>query len=189
MGSNRISKRDMAAVASGVAIGIIGSRLLPPLIASASGSVRAGLGGDVFEQLIQDHRYFLSTLDEMLETPADAIMRRTKQLLMLKRALAKHALAEEDVVYPLLHEELHQVDDSKHLYDEHADIKIHMFELERLLKENADWRDRVAQLRDLIASHARQEEDVEFPRIRQALNETNNKKLSGQIRREEALIV
>jgi hemerythrin superfamily protein len=182
-------KRDAATIAGGLAVGIIGSRLLAPVFATASGSVRARMGRDPFERLIDDHRYILSVLEEMENTPADSTVLRAKQFLMLKRTLAKHALAEEDVVYPLLHEDLHAEDESNHLYREHADMKVHLFELERLLKNGEDWSARSRQLRNLIQDHARQEEEVEFPRLREALNEKRTRKLSRQIHREEALIL
>src|ERR671933_348079 len=54
--------RDIAAVASGLAVGVVGSRLLPPLVASAAGSVRATLGENPFERLTEDHRSVLALL-------------------------------------------------------------------------------------------------------------------------------
>ena len=39
---------------------------------------------------------------------------------MLKRKLAKHAMAEEDVVYPIVHNQTAETTESKHLYDEHG---------------------------------------------------------------------
>jgi iron-sulfur cluster repair protein YtfE (RIC family) len=189
MAGNWISKRDMAAIAGGLAVGVIGSRLLAPMMATASGSMRARFGQDPFKQLIEDHRYILSLLNEMEQTHADATTLRAKLFLALKRTLAKHALAEEDIVYPMLHGDVHAVEESRHLYDEHAEIKIHLFELERLLKEKIDWRQRVRELRNLIEAHARQEEEIEFPKLRQILSRRGNTTLSGQIRREESLLL
>ena len=50
MDRRRFSMRDVAAIAGGVAAGVFASRLLPPLIAQASGSVRNRLGEDPFEE-------------------------------------------------------------------------------------------------------------------------------------------
>jgi hemerythrin superfamily protein len=179
------AKHDLATLVGGIALGVVGSRLLPPLIAMAIGSRKA----DPVDRLIQDHRDILSILSDMEQTPADATARRTKQLLMLKRCLGKHALAEEDVVYPVLHESGDHVEQIRNLYDEHADIKIHLYELERLLMEGSDWRGRVNDLHDLIAAHAREEEEVEFPRLREILNQRGGRMISGQVYREEALIL
>jgi len=182
-------KRDMATIAGGLAVGIIGSRLLAPIVATANGALRGRRGHDPFELLIQDHREISSLLQAMEAAPPDATMRRTTLFLRFKRALAKHALAEEDVVYPLLYGQVHAQEASKHLYDEHADMKIHLYELDQLLKDKADWRGRVADLRDLIEGHIRQEEDLEFPKLRQALRDKASGHIASQIHREEALIL
>ncbi len=107
--------------------------------------------------------------------------------MALKRKLAKHALAEEDVVYPMLHDDAHEEDESKHLYGEHADMKIFLFELEAMLKSGEDWTERVRSLRHLIKEHADEEEQKVFPRLRQTVGE--NKLPDVKIRREEALIL
>jgi hemerythrin superfamily protein len=102
--------------------------------------------------------------------------------------LGKHAMAEEDVVYPLLHR-AHAETETRQLYDEHADIKIHLYELEQMVMRNEDCRNRVISLRQLIEIHARQEEEQEFPRLREVLREGDRAMVAGQIRREEALVL
>ncbi len=121
--------------------------------------------------------------------PAESTVKRASLFLALKRKLGKHALAEEDVVYPLLHNEGQDAEASKELYDEHADMKILLFELEELLKSGADWSTQVRSLRDLIQEHVNEEEQVVFPKLRQIFDQSQSSKVSGQIRREEALIL
>ena len=65
MNETRNSGRDIAVLFAGVAAGVLGSRLLPPLIASATGSARASKSGDPFDILVADHRQILSLLDGM----------------------------------------------------------------------------------------------------------------------------
>jgi hemerythrin superfamily protein len=189
MSGNRSAGRDFAVLLGGVAAGIVGSRLLPPLIAMANGSGRVRRGHDPFKLLIEDHRMILATLDQMLEEPKESTVRRSSLYLALKRKLAKHALAEEDVVYPLLHNEGQDTEASKELYDEHADMKILLFELEELLKSGEDWGRQVRSLRDLIQDHVNEEEQAVFPKLRQIFGERQLIKVSGQISREEALIL
>ena len=129
----------------------------------------------------------LSTLDQMLEAPVESTAKRASLYLALKRKLGKHALAEEDVVYPLLHNEGQDAQASKELYDEHADMKILLFELEELLKSGEDWSQQVRSLRDLIQDHVNEEEQVVFPKLKQIFDETRTAKISSQISREEAL--
>ncbi|HWQ54280.1 MAG TPA: hemerythrin domain-containing protein [Bryobacteraceae bacterium] len=186
---NRNVMYNVAAVTGGMAIGVLGSRLLPPLIAQMSGSVRSRFGRDPFERLIKDHRKIRLLLDEMVQIPEGAPAHRAKLFLNLKRTIAKHALAEEDVVYPLLHGPVQEPQQSKHLYDEHADIKIHLYKIEQLLMANENWSGNVRSLRDLVEGHIREEEEVQFPRIRQFLDERRTRQMSGEIRREEALVL
>ena len=189
MTENRNDSRTLALLIGGAAAGILGSRLLPPLLAVFNGARRAEHGHDPFELLISDHRGILALLDEMEAAPADSTLGRSRMFLMFKRKLGKHAMAEEDVVYPLLHSTGQDAQGSKELYDEHADMKILLFRLEELLMAGEDWREPVRSLRDLIRDHIQEEEQVVFPRLRQLLGENRAPKVSGQIRREEALVL
>jgi iron-sulfur cluster repair protein YtfE (RIC family) len=189
MSESRSAGRDLAVLLGGIAAGIVGSRLLPPLLAATNGAGRARRGHDPFELLIEDHRMILATLGQMLEEPQESTVRRASLYLTLKRKLAKHALAEEDVVYPLLHNQGQDKEASKELYDEHADMKILLFELEELLKAKGDWTQQVRSLRNLIQDHVNEEEQVVFPKLRQIFHGNGGAKVSGQISREEALIL
>lgn len=125
-----------------------------------------------------------------MEQGGDAgTLQRTQWLLRLKRGLAAHAMAEEDVIYPLLSEQAGEQEAAAQLYAEHGAMKTHLYALERDLGDGAAWMDRVAALRNLIADHARQEEDVEFPRLRRLLDEDSAKRVARHVRRERALIL
>lgn len=187
MQNNRTIPRELTYVVGGLALGLVVNKMIP-LFASAGGALRSRAGEDPFQKLLDDHRLIQDTLEEMEHSGNRSIAWRAKQFLTLKTVLGKHAMAEEDVVYPLLHDRANAAEEAKHLYDEHADIKIHMYELETLLKANADWTSVVRSLRQIIDDHIEDEEQVEFPRLRQVLDERNTRKLAGQIRREEALV-
>jgi iron-sulfur cluster repair protein YtfE (RIC family) len=181
--------RDIAAVASGLAVGVVGSRLLPPLLAGAAGSMRAGLGENPFDRLMQDHRSVLSLLDRLVGAAEESAARRMAGFLAVKRALAKHALAEEDVVYPLLQAKANAAAAAKQLYSEHAEMKVHLYELEMALSSGTAWAERARALQALIARHIRDEEDVQFPKLQGLLDAEGRRRLAGQVRREEALIL
>lgn len=189
MTENRSAAANVAMICGGVALGVLGSRLLPPLLASAFGSVRARRNDDPFDLLIQDHREIASCLDRMEKTQTDSTAKRTMLFLMLKRKLAKHAMAEEDVVYPILKSQAHDQPPSEHMYEEHADMKVALFELENMLKNGQDWSQRVRSLRDLIQHHVQQEESEVFPRLRQMMDQDRQSTVSGQISREEAMVL
>ncbi len=189
MYESRNKGRTLAWMTAGIAAGVLGSRLLPPLVASAVGMARARKTDDPFDLLISDHRQIESLLDRMVADPNGSIAKRTSLYLMLKRKLGKHAMAEEDIVYPILHDKDNAQDQSKHLYDEHADIKIHLFQIEEILMKGGDWSEPVNSLRALIMNHIHEEELDVFPRLRERMDETRKGKVSGLISREEAMVL
>ncbi|HYH37208.1 MAG TPA: hemerythrin domain-containing protein [Azospirillum sp.] len=183
------SSSGLAAFVSGAMVALIASRLLPPVMAHLAGTARGASGRDPLASLEQDHRTLLSLLHSMERSPNDAVFHRTQLFLRLKRRLAAHAMAEEDVVYPMLHDRTPAADDAKHLYAEHADMKRLLFALETTPKSDPSWLVRVRELRALIEGHIRQEEEVDFPKLRQALSDQETLILSGGVSREKALIL
>jgi hemerythrin superfamily protein len=184
-----LSGRDVALFAAGAALMFVAARLMPPLAGRALGAARAATGGDPFDVLAGDHRSFLSLLDAMERSEDGATVKRNTLLLRLKRGLAAHALAEEDVIYPLLHDRAEAQESTERLYREHADIKMRLYALEQMDKHDSRWRREVGGLRDLIASHANDEEKVEFPRLRAALSQSATTRLSADMQREKAFIL
>lgn len=179
----------VASFAGGALAGIIASRAMPPLLAQASGMAKAAAGRDPFDVLVEDHRTILALLDQMEQASDSAHFGRAQALFRLKRRLAAHALAEEDVVYPLLHDQMQETEDTKHLYAEHAEMKIHLHALEEMPKDSALWPARVRALKTLIESHIRQEEEVDFPKLRDGLDDQARAKLFGRMQREKALLL
>jgi hypothetical protein len=184
---NAISGRDIALMAGGIALGVMGGRLLAPLVAMGSGAVRSSR--DPFDLLESDHRYLLKTLRKMEEASEAGRGKRTALLLALKRRLAKHALAEEDIVYPLLSDEAQRREAARHLYEEHADMKMLLFEIESAVMRGESWRQPLANLHQMIERHAREEEEEQFPRLRQVLSEKKFKQVAAQVHREEAFVL
>lgn len=186
-----LSPQDVASFVGGMLAGAMASRVLPPLLAEAAGAARAAMGHDPFAELIADHRKLVALLTAMEQSQSrgrsDA--HRAQLLLRFKRRLAAHALAEEDVAYPLLHDAAGAAQDAKHLYGEHADMKIHLHALEQMPKGAPEWVTRVRALKQLIERHARHEEEVDFPRLRQALGAQARTRLSGDLAREKAFIL
>lgn len=183
------SVRGLTAFAIGAVAGVLASRLLPPVAGAAAGMARVRAGRDPFDALIADHRRFLDLLDEMAESRSDARLQRTQLLLRLKRRLAAHAMAEEDVIYPLLSDEANAPDDARRLYSEHAEIKMRLYRLEHMAKNDPQWASEVRALRTLIADHARHEEEVDFPALRRALDDERRTHLARDVHREKALVL
>lgn len=176
-------------VGLGAAGGLLLGRFLPVLLANVNGLARGMAGGDPFAGLIREHRQLLSLLDQMENLPTSDRVRRKVLFLAFKRTIGKHAMAEEDIVYPLLKTDAERHEATQKLYREHASMKIHLFELERAIHQENEWRDAVLALRSEIEPHAREEEETEFPRLRELLDQAKTAELSRKIRQEESLVV
>jgi iron-sulfur cluster repair protein YtfE (RIC family) len=148
--------------------------------------MRAASGHDPLDALAQDHRRVLRMLDRLEATAGVAA--RASMLLMIKRALTAHALAEEDVLYPMLRDKVHRRAESHDLYEDHAEIKVSLYELEQL-REDAQWPERVSSLRRLIEEHARKEEETEFPKLRETLDQQAMKTLAGSLQRQKMMVL
>ena len=178
-----------AMIGLGATGGMLVGRLLPILFANANGAARAIAGQDPFAGLIREHRQLLALLDKMENTPASRFLRRGALFYMFKRKIAKHAMAEEDVVYPMLTDDAERADAARKLYEEHGRMKVLLFELEQSIKDDQGWLKAVRGLRNEIEPHAHQEENVEFPALRDRIDKARKVKLARKIRQEEAVIV
>jgi iron-sulfur cluster repair protein YtfE (RIC family) len=147
------------------------------------------MGQDPFAGLIREHRELLALLDQMEHASDARAFRRGILFYLFKRKLAKHAMAEEDVVYPMLTEDAERADAAHKLYEEHGRMKVLLFDLEQSIKSNEGWSKAVRGLREQIEPHARQEEQVEFPALRDRLDNARKVKLARKIHQEEAVIV
>ena len=173
----------------GTAGGMLAGRLLPILIANAKGAARASIGQDPFSGLIREHRQLLALLDKMEDARQSSALRRGTLFYLFKRKIAKQAMAEEDVVYPMLAGDAERADAARKLYEEHGRMKVLLFELEQSIKDERGWLRAVRGLRDQIEPHAHQEENVEFPALRARMNKAGRVKLARKIGQEEAVIV
>src|SRR5207244_2260683 len=99
--SRRLSGRDALIFGAGALGVLLAGRIASPIAGRAIGSMRALAGTDPFEALAQDHRKALALFDQIEATEDSARLRRAALLLQLKRMLTAHALAEEDIVYPM----------------------------------------------------------------------------------------
>jgi hemerythrin superfamily protein len=183
------SARTAISFGAGALIMLAASRIAPPFAGRAIGSMRALAGTDPFEALAQDHRRVLALLERIEATGKSMVARRAAMLFQLKRMLTAHALAEEDIVYPLLHEDARRPEQANELYREHADIKVRLFELEHKPKDNPSWIEGVRTLHRIVEQHAREEEETEFPKLRAALGERRISNLLSEVHREKSMLL
>jgi iron-sulfur cluster repair protein YtfE (RIC family) len=135
------------------------------------------MASDWCEGLIREHDATLAAIDRLAATPADHPQRRTVQLAALKHMIGKHALEEENVIYPMLRRGS-ESEDVGELHKEHGEVKAMLFELTQMDKADPGFDVTLRRLRDGLAEHMREEEDVLFPALRERLSAEENRKLT-----------
>ncbi len=133
--------------------------------------------------LTAEHQAVLAIFDKLEATADEQTFVRGQLFAKLKNALGKHALEEENVIYPALRE-ANSTHDADALNGEHGYVKTFLFELENMPKSSPAWLSRLREFRQMLESHIRMEEDQVFPALRNSLGEEENAKLSTAMHRE-----
>lgn len=166
------------AVAGGAALG-----LLAMLGRKAAVQAPTALAGNWDEALVVEHQATLKVFDALEATDEHATIKRNMLLSHLKHALLKHAVEEENVIYPALRE-IGQRDAADALTKEHGYVKQYLYELETTPTASRDWIAKVRQFRADIEQHMQEEELQLFPMLRSALSEEKNKALTATMNKE-----
>ena len=143
----------------------------------------AFMSGNWDEALANEHRMTLALFDQLEATSDDQTAARAGLVMKIKYALSKHALEEENVIYPALRE-ANEAHDADELNGEHGYVKTYLYELENMAKDSPDFMARVKSFRTLLEGHMRNEEDNVFPRLRARMSEDQNKKLTHAMLKE-----
>jgi hemerythrin superfamily protein len=143
----------------------------------------SGATGDWLDALKAEHRATLALFDKIEATDDGQTMMRAHLLTRLKYALDRHAVEEENVIYPALRE-ANLAHDADALNGEHGYVKTYLYELETLPKDSPDWLARIRDFRAMIHEHMRMEEDEVFPSFRQSLSPTQNARLTAMMNKE-----
>jgi hemerythrin superfamily protein len=166
------------AAAAGAAVGLavnFGRKLVVQGLASAA--------GDWSEMLAAEHRLVLALFDKIEASRDDQAGARMHLLAKLKNALGKHALEEENVIYPALRD-ANSMHDADALNGEHGYVKTYLFELGNMPAASPDWIARVREFRSMLEKHMRMEEDEVFPALKGALTDDQNARLTAAMARE-----
>ncbi|GGB72256.1 hemerythrin domain-containing protein [Blastomonas aquatica] len=138
------------------------------------------LAEDWCEGLTKEHKATLAVLDQLEQVSPDHPEKRTVLLTNLTHMITKHAMQEEQVIYPMLRRE--EGDDSADALNlDHGQVKSHLYELAHF--DNADPRftETLATLRSDLEVHMREEEDTLFPALRARLSDEENKRLTREM--------
>src|SRR5579884_1102812 len=129
-----------------------------------------GIAGDWDEVLTAEHKLALGVFDKMLATDSSQMWKRNMLLMQLTHMLDKHAHEEEMVVYPALRD-AGQAVEADELNGEHGYIKTFLYDLGQMGADNPSWLEKVRDFRQLVAEHARMEEERVFPTFKRGLSE------------------
>lgn len=143
----------------------------------------AGASGDWADALAAEHRAVLAMFDKLEATSDNQSTARTHLLTKIKNALGKHALEEENAVYPALRR-ANSVHDADALNAEHGYVKTYLYELENMPKASPEWLGRARDFRAMLEEHMKMEEEEVFPVLRGQLSEEQNARLTAAVHRE-----
>lgn len=141
------------------------------------------LAGDWDAALAAEHKAVLALFDALEATDDRSSGKRTILLTQMKHALAKHALQEENVIYPALRE-AGEVAGADELNAEHGYVKQYLYELENMPNDSPAFLATLRKFRSDIEDHMREEEDELFPRLKSRLSDEKNKHLTFAMNKE-----
>jgi len=166
-------------LAAGAALGLAAGLALPHARKLAMQGPSLAAGGWV-AALTAEHRMVEKLFDQLLQTSDDEMMKREMLLTKIAYALNKHAIEEENVIYPALAENAH-ADQARHLAEEHQAAKTFIYDLRRISSTDAAWLGKAREFWTALQAHMREEEDEVFPAFRDALPAEENGKLTAMM--------
>ena len=188
--SNRGGSEERSAFFGGQSGALLGAAVAGAAVGLAANFGRkmlmqtpALVSGNWDDALRTEHKMTLALFDQLEATGDDAAATRAGLVMKIKYALSKHALQEENVIYPVMRE-ANEAHDADELNGEHGYVKTYLYELENMDKTAPDFLARVRDFRTLLEGHIRMEEDTIFPRIRAAMSEEQNRKVTLAMHKE-----
>lgn len=143
----------------------------------------SGAAGDWADALAAEHKLTLGIFDKIEATSDNQTTMRSHLLAKLKYALTKHALEEENVIYPALRQSNH-AHEADTLSSEHGYVKTYLYELETMPNDSPEWLARVRDFRAMIEEHMRMEEDQVFPALRRTMTDEQSSRLTAMMHKE-----
>lgn len=168
----------IGAAAAGVAVGLMAN-----LGRKVAVQAPTKMAGDWDEALKAEHAAVLKLFDALQATTEKNTTKRSMLLMQIKHALAKHALQEENAVYPALRD-AGQTEQADHLNHDHGYVKQYLYDLENMPKESPAFLTKVSEFRAAIEKHAGEEENQIFPTLKAKLSPEKNKALTALMNKE-----
>ncbi len=187
-------RRAFGTLAGSLAGALAATAVAGPALAQTQGSGGAATGpsrataagGQPFADLIQDHRQISQMLQKMA-TLTDS-QERQRDVKQLKTLLTAHAVAEENALYPALQTIADSEEEAQEAYEEHALMKVHLFEVEMAAMTGEDWEGKVKQLTRTITEHVEEEESEIFPRMQKQLEASQLQMIEQQVQMNKQMV-
>jgi len=141
------------------------------------------LAGEWDEALKAEHQLTLKVFDALEATTETNTTKRATLLMNLKHMLAKHAMEEENAVYPALRD-AGEAEAADHLNNDHGYVKQYLYDLTMMPKDSPNWIAKVRKFRTDVEKHMREEEDTLFPQLKAKLTPEQNKALTTAMNKE-----
>jgi len=188
--ANGGSNGDRGAMFGGTSGALIGAAVAGAAVGLAANFGRkmlmqtpAFVSGNWDDALKNEHRMTLALFDQLEATSDKATGTRAGLVMKIKYALSKHALQEENVIYPVMREQ-NDAHDADELTGEHGYVKTFLYELENMNKASPEFMSKVREFRTLLEQHIRNEEDNLFPRLRARMSDEQNRKVTLAMNKE-----
>jgi hemerythrin superfamily protein len=168
----------VGAAVAGAAVGLaanMGRKLFVQMASTA--------GGSWDEALTAEHRLTIATFEKIEATSDEQRTLRGQLLAKLKYQLTKHALEEENVIYPALRQ-ANSAHDADALESEHGYVKTYLYELETMPNDSPEWLARVRDFRAMIEEHMRMEEDEVFPALKRLMTDEQSSRITAMMNKE-----
>ena len=166
------------AAAGGLALGV-----LAMLGRKAAVQAPTALAGNWDQALKLEHAATRKVFDALEATDETNTTKRSMLLSHLKHALMKHAIEEENVIYPALRD-AGRIEAADELNKEHGYVKQYLYELDNTPNASPEWMEIVRRFRADIEAHVAEEETNLFPMLRAMLSEEKNKALTHAMNKE-----
>jgi hemerythrin superfamily protein len=140
---------------------------------------------DVVDFLTSQHEQIRALFAETLDNSGKE---REKAFIELRRLLAVHETAEEEIVHPRAKRKIPDGDKvvGKRLEEEH-EAKTVLSKLEELDVDADEFTEQLKKLRDAVLEHAEHEEKEEFSKLHEELDEKELERLSRAVKLAESI--
>ncbi|MGL5836995.1 MAG: hemerythrin domain-containing protein [Sphingorhabdus sp.] len=180
--SNGKNSGLIGAAAAGLAVGLVANLARKAVVQGVSASA-----GEWDDTLVAEHKAVLKLFDQIEATNDEQAGKRKMLIVKVKHALMKHAVQEENVVYPVLREH-GMADDADELNSEHGVIKYYLYELAKIDAASPAWMAKARDFRRELEEHMQVEEADLFPKLRGQLGEEGNHKITKLMNKEGFMV-